>query len=150
MPPISRRSLLAAGSVAPLLAQSGGGGGGMAHGRLLYIGTYTKGSSKGVYSAYFNTSTGEMTPPKLVAETPNPTFLALSPDRRYLYAANEVENYKGTRDGSLVSYKTDRSGGQLTEVNMVDSSGSGPCHLAVDKTGHTVVTANYGSGSAAS
>ena len=101
----------------------------MAHGRLLYIGTYTKGSSKGVYAAHFNPDTGEMTAPKLVAETPNPTFLALSPDRRYLYAVNEVENYKGTHDGSLVSYKTDRSGGQLTEVNVVDSNGSGPCHL---------------------
>jgi 6-phosphogluconolactonase len=150
MTSISRRSLLAAGSVAPLLAQSGGGGGGTAHGRLLYIGTYTKGSSKGVYAAYFNPSTGEMTSPKLVAETPNPTFLALSPDRRYLYAVNEVENYKGTHDGSLVSYKTDRSGGPLTQINVVDSNGSGPCHVAVDQTGHTLITANYGSGSAAS
>jgi len=150
MTPISRRSLLAAGSVAPLFAQSGGGGGGSSKGRLVYIGTYTKGSSKGIYAAHFDSGTGEMTTPKLVAETPNPTFLALSPDRKYLYAANEVENYKGTHNGSLVSYKVDRNTGQLTEINMVDSNGSGPCHLAVDQTGHTVVTANYGSGSAAS
>jgi 6-phosphogluconolactonase len=103
-----------------------------------------------VYSAHFNSNTGELTTPKLEAETPNPTFLALSPDRKYLYAVNEVDNYKGTHNGSLVSYRRDRNTGQLNEVNAVDSEGSGPCHLAVDQTGHAVITANYNSGSAAS
>ena len=71
-------------------------------GYLLFVGTYTDGSSKGIYAYRFQSESGELTPLGLVAESPNPTFLALSANHQFLYAVNEESNYQKTHSG-LVS-----------------------------------------------
>src|SRR5258708_6296330 len=63
-----------------------------------YIGTYTRGASKGIYGFRYAARTGALTPLGLVAETDNPTFLAIHPNQRFLYAANEVS------EGAITSY----------------------------------------------
>ena len=60
---------------------------------LVFVGTYTGGKSKGIYSARFNPHSGELSTPKLAAETKNPTFLAVGPNQKFLYAANEVSDF---------------------------------------------------------
>jgi 6-phosphogluconolactonase len=68
---------------------------------------------------------------------------------RFLYAVNEIGDYEGKSAGSVSSFAMDRSTGKLTPLNTVSSKGSGPCHLTVDKTGKTLVVANYDGGSVA-
>ena len=57
---------------------------------LVYFGTYTGGKSKGIYVSRFDATTGKLTEPELAAETKNPSFLALHPTEKYLYAVGEV------------------------------------------------------------
>ncbi|MGA7918017.1 MAG: beta-propeller fold lactonase family protein, partial [Candidatus Acidiferrales bacterium] len=54
----------------------------------VYIGTYTEHGSQGIYVCEFDPSTGILSPPELAAATPDPSFLAVAPDRRFLYAIN--------------------------------------------------------------
>lgn len=115
----------------------------------VYIGTYTGARSQGIYTAQFDAESGRLSTPELAAETRNPTFLALSPNGRVLYAANEIANFSGQRVGAISAFNINQQSGKLTLVNQVASGGSGPCHVAVDKTGQCVLAANYGSGSVA-
>ncbi len=112
-----------------------------------YIGTYTGARSLGIYTALFDPESGRLSNLDLAAETRNPTFLALSPNGRVLYAANEISNYSGQRAGAVSAFSINRETGKLTLLNQQPSAGSGPCHIAVDKTGRCVLVANYGSGS---
>jgi 6-phosphogluconolactonase len=117
---------------------------------LLFAGTYTeKGSpSRGIYGFRWDADAGTMTPLGLAAATVNPSFLALSPDRRHLYAVNEVDDFHGEKSGSVSSFAV--AGDKLRFINVVSSKGGGPCNIAVDYTGKAVFVANYDGGSAAS
>lgn len=116
---------------------------------IVYIGTYTGPKSKGIYAFRFQPATGSSTPLGLAAETTSPSFLAVHPTRRVLYAVNEVSNYESQSAGSVSAFTIDAQTGKLTFLNRVSSRGPGPCHLAVDRTGKWVVVANYSGGSIA-
>jgi 6-phosphogluconolactonase len=116
----------------------------------VFVGTYTGPKSKGVYRCEFDPATGKLSDPELAAETANPSFLAVHPSRRFLYAVGEVNNFGGQKVGAVSAFGLDAKTGQLTPLNQQPSGGSGPCHLALDHAGRCVVVANYGSGSAAS
>lgn len=115
----------------------------------VYIGTYTNAKSKGIYLMDLDPAAGSLSAPKLVAETTSPSFLALHPSRRLLYAVNEVDNFQGQKGGSVSAFSVDPSTGELRLLNQQSSGGSGPCHLDLDRTGRAVIVANYGSGSVA-
>jgi 6-phosphogluconolactonase len=114
---------------------------------LAYIGTYTGAKSKGIYVARFDSESGKLSDPELAVETKNPTFLALHPNGHVLYAVGEIDVFQGKKTGAVSAFSIDSSTGKLTLLNQQASGGTGPCHLAVDKTGKCVLTANYGSGS---
>ena len=116
---------------------------------IMYVGTYTRPPSRGIYACRFQPATGKFTPIGLVAETANPSFLAIHPNQRFLYAANEVSRYEGQSAGSVSAFSIDAASGQLKLLNQVSSRGSGPCHVALDKTGKWLFAANYNSGSVA-
>ena len=116
---------------------------------LVYLGTYTGPASKGIYAYRFDASTGQATSLGLVAETVNPSFLAIDPSRRFLYAANEVSDYQGKKSGAVSAFSIDRKSGKLTFLNELPSGGAGPCYVSLDKTGKHVMVANYDSGSVA-
>ena len=82
-------------------------------GRLVFIGTYTGGTtnSRGIYAFRFDDKTGALTPLGLKAETRNPSFLAASPNGRVLYAVNEVGDFNGAKAGSITSYTVDAKSG---------------------------------------
>ena len=94
-------------------------------------------------------ATGSLTKVGLAAESDHPGFLAIHPNHRYLYAVNEIPEYNGQRSGSVSAFTIDHQTGKLTLLNKVPSGGSGPTHLAVDKTGKYVLVANYVAGSVA-
>lgn len=109
----------------------------------LYIGTYTRTTSKGVYRIPFDAATGALGSPGLVAEAKNPTWLAPSPDRRSLYITDAgLEGVK--------AYAVNPDDGSLVFLNQQSSGAGHPTHLVVDATGRMAISANYGSGSVSS
>jgi 6-phosphogluconolactonase len=118
---------------------------------LFYVGTYTEegSKSKGIYAYRFDANTGKVTSLGLAAETTNPSFVALHPNGRFLFAVNEVPNYKGPNSGGVSAFSIDRATGKLTFLNEVASRGADPCYITVDKTGKYVLVANYTGGSVA-
>jgi 6-phosphogluconolactonase len=111
---------------------------------LVYVGTYTRNGSRGIYAFRFNQAAGKLTSLGVAAETASPSFLAEHPNHKYLYAVNEVNGM-----GSVSGFAIDEKSGKLTPLNSVSSGGSGPCHLAVDKTGKWLFVANYNDGAMA-
>ena len=116
---------------------------------VLFVGTYTEKESKGIYAYRYAAATGELTPLGLAAETTNPSFLAVDPSQRFLYAVNEVATYQGAASGGVSAFSIDRGTGKLTFLNQVASRGADPCYVSVDKTGKYVLVANYTGGSVA-
>jgi len=118
---------------------------------LFYVGTYTEegSKSKGIYAYRFDADTGQITSLGLAAETTNPSFVALNPNGRFLYAVNEVQNYEGPNSGGVSAFSIDRSTGKLTFLNEVPSRGADPCYITLDRTGKYVLVANYTGGSIA-
>jgi 6-phosphogluconolactonase len=118
---------------------------------LFYVGTYTEegSKSKGIYAYRYDAATAEITPLGLAAETTNPSFVALHPNGRFLYAVNEVSNYKGPNSGGVSAFSVDHATGRLTFLNEVPSRGADPCYIIVDQTGKYVLVANYTGGSVA-
>jgi len=117
---------------------------------LVFFGTYTNALSRGIYVSRLDAATGKLSPPELAAETPSPAFLAVSPDARFLYAANESERIVTSapvHDGAVTAFAVDKSSGRLSLLNQVDSAGNSPCHVSVDRSGKVLFVANYGSGS---
>ncbi|MFN8252829.1 MAG: lactonase family protein [Ferruginibacter sp.] len=111
----------------------------------LLAGTYTSGKSEGIYVYQFNTVTGDY---KLlsVAKTSNPSYLAVSPNKKMVYAVNEnADSTMHTVGGNISAFRFNK--GHLTEVNKQPSGGKHPCYVAVDKTGNWVFAGNYTSGS---
>jgi len=116
---------------------------------LVYVGTYTETKSKGIYAYRFNPATGQLSSLGLAAESVNPSFLAIDPSRRFLYAVNEISKYEGRSSGGVSAFAIDPGNGKLTFLNEVSSLGAGPCHVTVDNTGRYVLVANYEGGSLA-
>jgi 6-phosphogluconolactonase len=116
---------------------------------LAYVGTYTDHGSKGIYAYHFDSKTGRLTSIGLAAETDNPTFLALDPRRKFLYAANEIPTYNGQPTGAVSAFAIDPKTGQLSLLNQISSHSPGPAYITVDRTGKYVLIANYPAGSVA-
>jgi 6-phosphogluconolactonase len=118
---------------------------------IFYVGTYTEegSQSKGIYAYRFDADTGQITPLGLAAATTNPSWLTLHPNGRFLYAVNEVGNYKGPNSGGISAFAIDRTSGKLTFLNEIPTRGADPCYVTVDNTGKYVLLANYTGGSVA-
>src|SRR5215468_6937676 len=71
---------------------------------LLFVGTYTEKESKGIYAYSFDSASAELAPLSLAAETSNPSFLAIDPSHRFLYAVNEIQKYKDANSGVVSAF----------------------------------------------
>lgn len=114
---------------------------------IAYIGTYTGAKSKGIYAYELDQSSGDLKEMGLVAEVKSPSFLAIHPNRKFLYAISEIDSFNGRKTGGVSAYSIDPASGKLTLLNQQTSGGPGPCHVSVDKSGKVVLVANYGGGS---
>jgi len=116
----------------------------------VYVGTYASGGGRGIYRLDFDRSTGRWaSEPTLAAGSTNPSFLALHPSGRFLYAVNELQDFQGKPTGALSAFAVDGSTGRLTLLNEQASEGLDPCHLVADASGRNVLVANYTSGTVA-
>lgn len=108
----------------------------------VYFGTYTQGDSRGIYRAELDLESGSLSPAKLAAETTNPSFLALHPNGKWLYAVNETVEFQGAKSGALTGFAIDQSG-DLKAINQYPTRGGAPCHLVISRNGRFVLIANY-------
>ncbi|MCB9922851.1 MAG: lactonase family protein [Planctomycetaceae bacterium] len=117
---------------------------------LVYVGTYTRGGkSKGIYTLKLNMKTGQLTEVGATAGVVNPSFVAIHPSNKFLYAVGEIGEFDGKPTGGVTSFSINPKDGALTKLNEKSSGGAGPCHLVVDGSGKNVLVANYGGGSVA-
>lgn len=115
----------------------------------VYVGTYTGGESRGIYVMELDPGTGKLSAPRLAAESVSPSFLAIHPDRKHVYAVSEIADFEGKKTGAVRAFEIESESGLLTPLNQQPSRGGGPCHLVVDHGGKNVLVANYGGGSVA-
>lgn len=109
-------------------------------GQLIFIGTYTRTTSKGIYAVRLDPATGALSAPVLAAETASPSFIAFTPDQKTLYAVSES-------NAMAAAFGTDLARGTLTPLQPPQSSGgAAPCHLVVDATQRALLVANYHTG----
>src|SRR5882672_8718960 len=117
---------------------------------LVYVGTYTnKTASKGIYVYNFDPGTGKLTSLGVGAESEDPSFLAVHPSGKYLYAVNEIDHFGAQKSGAASAFSIDQKTGKLALLNQVATRGAGPCHISLDKSGKFALVANYDGGSVA-
>lgn len=105
----------------------------------LLVGTYTDSGSRGIYTFRFDPATGESTPLS-ATDVAHPSFLAVTPDNRMVYAVSELA------DSAVVSaFDFHAKDGTLTFRNSKPTEGRHPCHVTF--TGKDVAVTNYSSGS---
>ena len=147
---MNRRAFLTAVGITPILgsafkplrAQTAGG-------RLLYVGTYTNSAagSKGIYAWRFDAATTSVTSLGLAGETDSPSWVVVHPNKRFLYAANELPPPEaGGPTGAVTAFSIDAASGKLTPIGRVKTNGLAPAHMLVDPTGKWAIVANYGNG----
>jgi 6-phosphogluconolactonase len=111
-----------------------------------FLGTYTRDGSKGIYSSHLEAKTGALTVPQLAAELGNPTFLALHPNGKIVYAIGDFVKDGKVVGGAVSAYAMNSATGGLALINQEPSGGGGLTHLAVDATGRMLIAVSYGSG----
>jgi 6-phosphogluconolactonase len=108
----------------------------------VYIGTYTGKKSKGIYLLHLDPATGKLTEPELAGEMGSPSFLAIHPNHKFLYACGEAGK------GSIGGFAIEKDG-KLKFINQEPAAGVGACYVAVDPAGKNVLEANYSAGNVA-
>jgi 6-phosphogluconolactonase len=119
---------------------------------IVLIGTYTEhegSQSKGIHIYRLALSSGELIFQQEVVGILNPSYLAIHPNRSFLYAVNEVDDFVGQEGGGVSAFAIDADSGELELLNTQSSRGKAPCHISVERTGRFAVVGNYGGGNAA-
>jgi len=114
---------------------------------LVYVGTYTRKESEGIYVYQMDLNSAELEIVGKATNIKNPSFLAINPQKHNLYAVNEIRTFKGERTGAVSAFSIDPKTGGLSYLNSKPSKGTSPCYLSIDKIGRYVFAANYSSGS---
>jgi 6-phosphogluconolactonase len=115
------------------------------HSYLAFVGTYTnKTESKGIYAFQFEVANGKLTEKGVAAQTPDPSWVAIHPNGKFAYAANEAG-----KQSTITAFAIDTKNAKLIQLNQVAAQGEDPCHLSFDKIGKYLFAANYSSGTVA-
>jgi 6-phosphogluconolactonase len=122
---------------------------------LAIVGTYSspqgpegsKGNGQGIYLYEMSLSDGSLTKRAVFEDGSNPSWLALHPSKKFLYAADEINDFEGKGTGAVTAFAVDVQSGRLSKLNTISSQGAGPAHLSVHPSGRYVFVANYAGGS---
>ncbi|QRK12807.1 lactonase family protein [Archangium violaceum] len=115
----------------------------------IYVGTYTSGGSEGIYLCRLDMATGALERVGVTRGVAEPSYLALEPKGRYLYAVNELTEFEGQPSGAVSAFAINPQSRELTFINQRPSEGGAPCYLDVDAKGGFVLVANYVGGNVA-
>jgi 6-phosphogluconolactonase len=116
---------------------------------VVFVSAFAPGDQGGIHAYSFDDQSGALKPLHRTAGVENPFFLALSPDKRYLYSIHAKE-FGGKADEQVAAFQVVGRTGELKPLNRQSSRGTSSCYLDVDKTGKALLVANYSSGSVAS
>ena len=106
------------------------------------------GTADGILAYDWDPATAELAPAGVAAQVANVDWITFSDDRKFIYAAAEVDTFNGKPTGEVTSFRVDR--GKLYPRTAQNSASAGTCHVALDHTGRVLISADYGGGSAAS
>ena len=115
----------------------------IAQDNLVFFGTHSVGSQKGISVAHFNSETGVLTKPELVVEAPAPAYFILHPDGKHMYVCNSNDFAKGYTGQTISAYSIDPRNGSLTLLNQQSSGGADPSYIWMDASQRFVLVANY-------
>lgn len=108
---------------------------------FLFVGSFTSGeATEGIIVYDFNTDDGKLTEVEREDDLINPSFIAISPNGKYLYACTET---RLDRHGSVSSFKIDSLTGKINFLNKQSAGGRNPVHVTVGKDNKFVVVSNY-------
>jgi len=113
----------------------------------VYVGSYADAKAEGIHQFTLDLAGGALTKVGGTSGVANPSFVAISPDHKFLYAIGEVGSFNGKKGGAVASFSIDPKTGALTLINQQTSGGDGPCFITADRAGNCVLVANYGGGS---
>ena len=130
----------------------------MANEMLVYVGTYTEpirfgtgkileGKGEGIYLYRMDPATGTLEFDSTTTRVVNPSYLAIHPTQRFLYAVNELKMYEDKPTGTVSAFAVDAKSGRLEFLNRQLTHGTDPCHVMVDREGRYIFVANFMSGS---
>jgi len=112
---------------------------------IVYVGTFKREPSKGIYAWKFDAATGTTDSLGLVADTMRPTFVALHPTRQFLYAVSRPTATDRQNIGVVLAYAIDSKTAKLTLLNSLPTRGIDPAYASVDLSGRNLMVANFGS-----
>ncbi len=118
-------------------------------GFYVYVGTYTRGESEGIYVYWLDMPSGKLEYRNKATGIDNPSFLVIEPKHRYLYAVNEISNFEGKRGGAVSAFSIDQQSAGLKLINQQPTHGGAPCYVTTDNESEWILTANYSGGNAA-
>lgn len=111
---------------------------------LLFVGTYTESPPthiEGIHSFRFNGENGQLAPLSTTSGIENPSYLAIDPHHRRLYAVSEVGDLERS---ALYAYEIDIATGNLTFLNKQSTHGTSSCYVSLDQQARNALVANYG------
>lgn len=106
-----------------------------------FVGTYTKGNSKGIYTFTLDIEARKITRVRVAAQLDNPTYLSVTNDNQYLYSVIQQGDA-----GGIAAFSIDGQTRQLTQINHQLLPGAQPCHVGVDNKKHLLFSSNYHKG----
>lgn len=116
---------------------------------LVFISAFATGEKAGIHAFEFDVQAGALKPVHRTADVQNPFFLALSPNRKYLYSIH-AKAFGGKEHEEVAAFELEGRTGKLKLLNRQSALGSAACYLDVDATGKMLVVANYTTGNVAS
>jgi 6-phosphogluconolactonase len=115
---------------------------------LVFVTAFAPGEKGGIYAYELDTTAGMLKPIHRTAGVENPFFLALSPDKKFLYSIH-AKQFGGRENEQVAAYAVVGRTGELRLLNRQSAEGTAACYLDVDKTAKALLVANYASGSVA-
>lgn len=119
---------------------------------FVFIGTYTEhegSQSMGIYVYRMDPDSGQLNFEWEAKGILNPSYLAIHPQRPFLYAVNELGNFGLQETGGVSALSIDPTSGELSLLNAYSSQGKDPCYISIEQTGRFALVANYSGGNAA-
>ena len=118
-------------------------------GVLVFVSSFAKGEAGAINAFRVDSDRGTMKLVHRTSDVENPFFLALSPNRKFLYSIH-TPDFGDTVHDEIAAFRLEGDTGRMKLINRQSALGTTSCYLDVDASGRTLVVANYSSGSVAS
>lgn len=108
---------------------------------MFFVGSYTQGlcpgnpdkqaNGRGIDAVRLDLDTGQLSLARSNPGIANPSFVAISPDGKTLYAVNELQQYQGEESGAISAFRIASDSGALELLNSKSTHGASPCHVSI-------------------